>query len=395
MKKYIINVLSYLWVWFIWWSISHWFFSGTKSIIMAALGIVIFLTAEFLKEWEKDYINTIVFGLFYSLCIGMISGWFQHFLDSPQRSIYILPIWFVIWYIIYIYKENKGNFSTNSIWAVIAIGVMLFGLWTAAYKYLPSDLYSSVGGHHEEAKTTDTPHEENNIEKKYSDLWYSWMSNKTNEQIKEHCQMMPSMEWCTEISKTNTSKSENPTNINNTGATNHEMNHADMVNSVFDFVYLMIPHHQEAVDTSKILLQTTKNPELIKLANNIIASQDKEINMMKWRISNIYSGNIHEWMWYMLMMRPTSGLETDQIDLQRAQDMIKHHQWALDMSNKLIQIMEKEDPVIKLTQEWAKHRGDLRNFANAIITSQTKEIQDMKNIISQVKKDDSNNANHH
>jgi uncharacterized protein (DUF305 family) len=61
----------------------------------------------------------------------------------------------------------------------------------------------------------------------------------------------------------------------------HEMNHADMVNSEFDFTYLMIPHHQEAVDTSKILLQTTENPELIKLANNIIASQDKEINMMK------------------------------------------------------------------------------------------------------------------
>jgi uncharacterized protein (DUF305 family) len=59
------------------------------------------------------------------------------------------------------------------------------------------------------------------------------------------------------------------------------MNHADMVQSEFDFIYLMIPHHQEAVDTSTTLLQTTKKPELIALASGIVAGQAAEVETMK------------------------------------------------------------------------------------------------------------------
>ena len=381
----------YLWVWFISWAMSHWFLSWTRNLIMAWIGITIFLISEFLKEWEKNYIYTIIFWLFYGLCVGMVSWWFQHFLDDPERSTYIIPIWFVLGYIIYTYKENKNNLNLSNIIKVLAAWFLLFALSYSGWKYLPNSAFSPLANHHEKEEATDI--HQNNIEKKYSDLWYSWMKWQTNEKIKEHCQMMPSMEWCAEISKTNINQSDHSDNINNTGAMNHEMNHADMINSVFDFVYLMIPHHQEAVDTSKILLQTTKNTELIKLANNIVSWQNEEINMMKWRISSMYSGNIYSGMWYMAMMRPTSWLDTNQIDLQRVQDMIKHHQWAVDMANKLLQIMDKQDPLIRLTQEWQKYRTDLRNFANAIITSQTKEIQDMKNIISQI--DHNSDSDHH
>lgn len=59
------------------------------------------------------------------------------------------------------------------------------------------------------------------------------------------------------------------------------MNHADMVKSEFDFIYLMIPHHQEAVDTSAALLKTTTSPDLIALASGIVAGQAAEIETMK------------------------------------------------------------------------------------------------------------------
>jgi uncharacterized protein (DUF305 family) len=51
----------------------------------------------------------------------------------------------------------------------------------------------------------------------------------------------------------------------------------------FDQVFLgeMIIHHQGAVDMAKQVLATSKRPELIKLANEIIAAQTKEIEMMK------------------------------------------------------------------------------------------------------------------
>jgi uncharacterized protein (DUF305 family) len=51
----------------------------------------------------------------------------------------------------------------------------------------------------------------------------------------------------------------------------------------FDSAFLeeMIPHHMGAIEMAQMVLKTSKNPELIKLANDIISAQQKEINMMR------------------------------------------------------------------------------------------------------------------
>ncbi|RJQ36436.1 DUF305 domain-containing protein [Candidatus Parcubacteria bacterium] len=46
----------------------------------------------------------------------------------------------------------------------------------------------------------------------------------------------------------------------------------------------MIVHHEGAVEMARTLLAGTKRPEFIKLANDIIAAQANEIDMMRqWR----------------------------------------------------------------------------------------------------------------
>jgi uncharacterized protein (DUF305 family) len=44
-----------------------------------------------------------------------------------------------------------------------------------------------------------------------------------------------------------------------------------------DFVASMIPHHQGAIDMAKVELQYGKDPMLRKLAEGIVAAQEKEI----------------------------------------------------------------------------------------------------------------------
>jgi uncharacterized protein (DUF305 family) len=85
-------------------------------------------------------------------------------------------------------------------------------------------------------------------------------------------------------------------------------NHADMVTSEFDFIYLMIPHHQEAVDTAKVLLTQTSNPSLIELGENIITSQTTEIQTMNSWLTGRYSGEVYTGMGYMPMMRGANNL---------------------------------------------------------------------------------------
>lgn len=57
----------------------------------------------------------------------------------------------------------------------------------------------------------------------------------------------------------------------------------DKTGDIFDkeFLIEMIIHHKGAVEMAKSVLATSKRPELIQLANDIISTQTKEIEVMQ------------------------------------------------------------------------------------------------------------------
>jgi len=68
----------------------------------------------------------------------------------------------------------------------------------------------------------------------------------------------------------------------------HDMNAAlvGKTGDAFDreFLIQMVVHHEGAVAMAQKVLEVSKRPELIKLANGIIAAQAKEIQMMNtWK----------------------------------------------------------------------------------------------------------------
>ncbi|PBB33489.1 DUF305 domain-containing protein [Mesorhizobium sp. M1A.F.Ca.IN.020.06.1.1] len=62
--------------------------------------------------------------------------------------------------------------------------------------------------------------------------------------------------------------------------------HKDMMlnytgNADVDFVRGMIPHHQGAIDMAKVVIANGKDPEIRKLAENVVKAQEAEIKKMQ------------------------------------------------------------------------------------------------------------------
>ena len=66
---------------------------------------------------------------------------------------------------------------------------------------------------------------------------------------------------------------------------NRDMSAAPMTGDADrDFVAMMMPHHQGAIDMAKAELQYGRDPAMRRLAKNIVAAQEKEIaEMLRWQ----------------------------------------------------------------------------------------------------------------
>ncbi|HEU5013806.1 MAG TPA: DUF305 domain-containing protein [Roseiflexaceae bacterium] len=135
-------------------------------------------------------------------------------------------------------------------------------------------------------------------------------------------------------------------------------------NAPFDaqFIDGMTKHHQGPIAMAQQVLQESRRPELLQLANNIISSQQQEIaQLATWRKQ-----------WYP-DLAPTQGMDMDTMELSTEtskpfdqrfiEAMIPHHNGAI--------AMDKE------AQQKAEH-PEIKQLADTIITAQEAEVAHMQ-----------------
>ncbi len=138
------------------------------------------------------------------------------------------------------------------------------------------------------------------------------------------------------------------------------------VTSEYVFIREMIPHHQEAVDTSRIVLETTKNPQLRELAQNIIKAQEQEIAMMQGWLSTWYPSQSTSSQ-YKPMMGDLYAVNGEARDIAYLNGMVMHHQMAVTMATEVLAL---------------EHRDETKKLSLEIIGSQTSEIKLMKDMLT-------------
>jgi hypothetical protein len=275
-RAHISTICKYMGVGFITGSISHGFFSGTRSVVTAGIGIIFFIIGTLLNDAKHTGILYVLYGVLFAIGMGSFSGGFAHFPDSPWRSVYIIPIGFVVSAVFY--ALLNGHTLGKSTIKYLAIGTPIVVAVSIGCLYVIQRF--EILGHNEGAfdHHDDTPKKDGSISNtsRYDD------NAKTATAIKN-----PPV--------SNMKAQENMTRAMNSNQMNHDnMDHSsmsmdDMANMLkgksgdeLDKAFLegMIPHHQGAVDMAGYMVNA-KHPELRSLAQEIIRSQENEIAQMK------------------------------------------------------------------------------------------------------------------
>lgn len=131
----------------------------------------------------------------------------------------------------------------------------------------------------------------------------------------------------------------------------------------------MIPHHQEAIESSKELLKRSSNADVKRLAETIIVGQEKEITDMKAWYKTWYGVEYTDSKNTMKMMRDLSNLNGSDLDKAFMEAMIEHHAHALEMGQAINPYIQHEE---------------IRTLAVAIAETQAEEIISMRILLKKL-----------
>lgn len=107
------------------------------------------------------------------------------------------------------------------------------------------------------------------------------------------------------------------------------------VDSEFEYLARMIPHHEEAIASAELLLAGTERPEMEAFARDIIDTQSAEVTQMREWLADEYperDPSVDDEP----MMRDLTRLTGDELDQAFLEDMVGHHMAAVMMSQQLL-----------------------------------------------------------
>ncbi len=137
------------------------------------------------------------------------------------------------------------------------------------------------------------------------------------------------------------------------------------------FIDAMVPHHESAIEMANAAKEAgLSQPDLVEVANDILATQQEEIDRMKeWRGEWFGSREIDpNGVAALGLSESAMGMQHDadalrdstDVDTDFAQMMITHHEGAIQMA--------------ELADDNAEH-DELKELAEAIIDAQEREIE--------------------
>ncbi len=118
------------------------------------------------------------------------------------------------------------------------------------------------------------------------------------------------------------------------------------------FIDAMVPHHQGAIEMAQVALENAEHPEILALAEEIVAAQETEIAKLRaikqeqFGTSEVSIDMSAEEMEGMgMVMDPQEVANQDPFDKAFIDNMVPHHESAIEMAQVVLE--ESENPQIR------------------------------------------------
>ena len=125
------TLLKYGGISFIAGAVNHGMFSETRSAITAAFGVFFYLLGSWLEMRVQDaqrlsWADVLGFGIVSSIGLGFFTGGLQHFPDSPDRSVWVVPLGFALSLLAMYFMDWRNRLPINRLiaYAFFSIAVV-------------------------------------------------------------------------------------------------------------------------------------------------------------------------------------------------------------------------------------------------------------------------------
>lgn len=167
-RQHIAMALKYGGISFIAGSVSHGVFSGQRSLLTAGVGVIAFILGMWLENKDKHehgavLIKSLALSTLLAISLGLFTGSLQHFPDSPSRSVWAVPLGFIVSVITLVWLSDKTWTKSIKRYALASLAVVLVGTGIA-YQYYGAnpvvahahtDMQASATGHDHAASGHD------------------------------------------------------------------------------------------------------------------------------------------------------------------------------------------------------------------------------------------------
>ncbi|WP_218148306.1 DUF305 domain-containing protein [Lentzea xinjiangensis] len=142
------------------------------------------------------------------------------------------------------------------------------------------------------------------------------------------------------------------------------------------FAQGMVPHHEQALEMSRLVASRTENPRVVDLAERISRAQQPEIDRMNgflksWKApvkASSHTSHGHSGAHGLVELGNLAHLDGTEFDRQWLSLMIQHHRGAVEMARE--HLSAGTDP-------------ETRELAQEVVSSQEKEIAEMESLLPQ------------